>query len=32
MAESTAGRWHVNGAGEPGVCSATRGGVPIPQH
>ena len=29
MAESTAGKWHVNGNGEPGVCKATKGGCPF---
>lgn len=29
MAESTAGKWHVNGDGKPGVCKATKGGCPF---
>lgn len=29
MAESTAGRWHVNGEGKPGVCEAVKGSCPF---
>lgn len=29
MAESTAGKWHVNGDGKPGVCKAAKGGCPF---
>lgn len=29
MAESTAGKWHVNGDGKPGVCQAAKGGCPF---
>lgn len=29
MAESTAGKWHVNGEGKPGVCEAVKGGCPF---
>ena len=29
MAESTVGKWHVNGEGKPGVCKAAKGGCPF---